>query len=101
MTKKEYLQFLEKSEIFKGMSEECQKIVEAALGDQRDDYMEMLKGADRGLAAVKKEFVEGIQQEVEGMKRDVHKAKKIFFIKAENASQTKDEVEAEKLLTHI
>ena len=101
MTKKQYLKFVSSSEIFKNMSRECQKIVTEAEGDQRDEYIGVLKSADQGLATVKKEFVNSVQKEVEGMKRDVHKAKKVFLEKAEHASQTQDEIAAEKLLTNI
>lgn len=76
MNRQDYLQFLQNSEVFKGLNEVLQKQILGASNEVLVNYIRMFQQADKDLLASKKEFMTGLTKTVGEGKQEIFKAKK-------------------------
>ena len=101
MTRKEYVELLEGSEVFKSLDPDFQERILKAKGEDRKRYEDIYTTERDAILEAQKELMEKNIEIVKKFETDSKKSKKDFFKKSEERERLSDENEAEELLKSI
>lgn len=101
MTKQEYLDLVQNSEIFKSFDAELQKTVLEATDEEMTKYAAIFVNAHSVLNKAKKEFIEENNKIIERFTLEVKNIKKAKFAADEKRSVREDQKAEENLLQEM